>query len=132
MGRIRHKYSTPTKARFRALVQDAGYSQRAAARKLGIPEATARKWLRSQSDRRTRPASSKLGRPQIITDDQINQMILWITGHYNRRILPLQTIAKEVCGITATYHTLVRAWSRAGYHYYLPDSKPYLSLSQQR
>ena len=59
-------------------------------------------------------------------------MILWITGHYNRRILPLQTIAKEACSITATYYTLVRAWARAGYHHYLPDSKPYLTLLQRR
>jgi hypothetical protein len=36
-------------------------------------------------------------------------MILWITSYYKRQILPLQTIAKEACGITALYWTFIRA-----------------------
>ena len=46
-----------------------------------------------------------------ITDEHIDQMILWITGHYDRRILPLETIAKEACGINAPYRTLISSES---------------------
>lgn len=131
MGVVRHEYSTPRKARYKALIEY-GLSKSAAARELHIPKTTAWKWSNQTTDRRTRPLSSKrLGRPQLVTDEHVNQMILWITGHYDRRILPLQTITKEACGLEASYQTLLRAFARAGYHHHTPDSKPYLSAAQK-
>jgi len=100
-----------------------------AAKELGLSKSTALKWA---SDRRTRPlAQQKLGRPRLVTNEHISQMINWITGHYDRRILPLQTIAKEACSISASYRTLVRAWARWGYHHHTPDSKPFLTKAQK-
>ncbi|PQE08861.1 HMG box protein [Rutstroemia sp. NJR-2017a BBW] len=58
-------------------------------------------------------------------------MIQWITGRYDRRILSLEMIAQEACGNKATYHTLLRAWQRWGYHYHPPDSRPFLSAAQK-
>jgi transposase len=131
MGRVRHEWKTPKKARFKALVQNAKYSERAAAAELEVPRSTAQRWLKQLDDRRTRPQSKKLGRPLTVTDEHINQMIQWITGHYDRRILPLQTIAWEACKIKASYWTLLRAWDRWGYHYHTPDTKPFLSAAQK-
>lgn len=128
MGFVRHEHTMPKKAQFKALVQYARYSGRVAAKELKILESIARKWLHQLTDRRTRSLSSKPGRPRVITDEHINQMILWITGHYDRRILPLKTIAKEACGITTVSHrTLVRAWAKWGYHLHTPDTEPFLS-----
>lgn len=127
MGRVRHEWATPKKSRFFGLVER-GIPKQKAAKELSLAKSTACKWT---SDRKTRPLSLKLGRPRLITDDHINQMILWITGHYDRRILPLETIAKEACGIKASYRTLIRAWSRSGYHHHTPDSKPFLTRDQK-
>lgn len=127
MGRVRHEFDTPRKSRFFGLVEQ-GYSKRQAARKLEIPHNTAIRWT---NERRTRPKSIKLGRPRLITDEHVNQMITWITGHYDRRILPLHLIAQEACGIKASYATLVRAFARWGYHYHTPDSKPFLTKAQK-
>jgi transposase len=131
MGRVRHEWNTPKKARFKALVQNAKYSERAAAAEVDIPRSTAQRWLKQLDDRRTRPSSQKLGRPPTINDEHINQMINWITGHYDRRILPLKTIAREACGVNASYSALSRAWKKWGYYYHTPDSKPFLSTAQK-
>ena len=129
MGVVRHEWNTPKKARYKALIEN-GMSGNAAAKTLGIPQSTAWRW-KHQTERRTRPLSTKLGRQPIVTDDHVNKMILWITGHYNRRILPLQTIAREACSLTASHSALSRAWARWGYHYHTPDSKPFLLKEQK-
>ena len=135
MGVICHEWKTPKKARFFGLLER-GLSIPAAAKELSLDRVTAWRWTKKQvpePDRRTRPQSQKkLGGRRKVTDEHINQMILWITGHYDRRILPLPTIAKEACGITASYRTLVRAWARWGYHHHTPDSKPFLTEAQRR
>lgn len=127
MGRVRHEWNTPKKSRYWGLVEK-GYSQRHAAQELEIKWGTALKW-KEGSDRRTRLTSAKqLGRPRTITDEYISQMITWITGHYDRRILLLTTIAREAYGIkNALYRTLIRAQARWGYYQHLPDSKTYLT-----
>ena len=43
-SRVEHQ--TPKKARFRALVEDAGWGQERAARKRKVPELIAIKWLK--------------------------------------------------------------------------------------
>ena len=128
MGRVRHEWATPKKSRFFGLVER-GMSKPQAAKELGLAKSTALRW---NSDRRTRPLSQHIGRPRAITDEHMKQMVLWVTGHYDRRILPLPIIAKEACGITASYRTLVRAWARWGYHHHTPDSKPFLTEAQKR
>lgn len=134
MGRVRHEWKTPKKSRFFGLLEH-GLSVPAAARELKLDRVTAWRWTKKrvpEPDRRTRPQSEKkLGGPRIVTDEHVNQMIQWITGHYDRRILPLKTIAREACGIKASYWTLLRAWDRWGYHYHTPDSKPFLSTAQK-
>jgi len=109
MGIVKHEYNTPKKVRFFHFLE-LGYSQTAAAKEIGINKSTASRWVQRGIERRTRPLSkTKLGRPPIVTEEHINHMILWITDHYNRRILPLETIAKEACGIKANYLTLLCA-----------------------
>ncbi|PQE05391.1 Transposable element Tc3 transposase protein [Rutstroemia sp. NJR-2017a BBW] len=136
MGRVRPEYKTPKKSRFFYLLER-GQTPSAAAKELEIDRTTALRWTRrydpTEPERTTRRrlATKKLGRPFIIKDEHINQMIQWITGHYDRRILSLETIAQEACGIKAKYSTLLRAWHRWGYHYHTPDSKPFLSIAQK-
>lgn len=136
MGRVRPEYKTPKKSRFFHLLEQ-GKNIPAAARELEIDPSTAWRWTRrfyaDEPERTTRKrlAVKPLGRPRIVTDEHIKQMIQWITGHYDRRILPLETIAKEACGITAKYLTLLRAWQRWGYHHHTPDTKPFLSTAQK-
>jgi transposase len=105
MGRVRHELTTPKKARFFGLLER-GMSISTTAKELKLDRSTAWRWTKKQMlelERRTRPLAQNLGRPRLITDEHINQMIIWITGHYNRRILPLETIAWEACGIKALY-----------------------------
>ncbi|PQE33936.1 transposable element tc1 protein [Rutstroemia sp. NJR-2017a WRK4] len=136
MGRVYPQYRTPTKSRFFYLLER-GQTAPAAAKELGIDRTTAWRWTKrfcpSEPERTTRRrlATKKLGRLYTIIDEHINQMIQWITGHYDRRILSLEMIVQEACGIKATYHTLLRAWQRWGYHYHPPDSKPFLSAAQK-
>ncbi|RDW61352.1 hypothetical protein BP5796_11244 [Coleophoma crateriformis] len=112
MGVVKHEYSTPKKARFFHYLE-LGYNQAAAAKEIGINKSTASRWVQRGTERRTRPQSkNKLGRPPIVSEEHVNQMVLWITGYYNRRVLSLETIAKEACGIKANYTTLLRAWAR--------------------
>jgi hypothetical protein len=49
-----------------------------------------------------------------------------MTGHFDRRVLPLQEIAK-IHGIKASDNTILAAFARHGYHHHIPDCKPFLS-----
>ena len=97
---------------------ECGKSASAAATELKIDRTTAWRWLKRfytnepEHTTRKRLATKPLGRPRIITDEHIKQMIQWITGYYDRCILSLETIAQEACGIKAKYLTLLRAWHR--------------------
>lgn len=62
----RFEHPTPSKARFRALVEIAGWDQRRAAQHVNVPQSIAAKWLRQASDRRT--GKTRPGRPKIITE----------------------------------------------------------------
>jgi transposase len=136
MGRVRPEYKTPKKSHFFHLLEHS-QTPSAAAKELKIDRTTAWRWTRrhdpTEPERTTRRrlATKKLGRPYTVTDEYINQMIQWITGHYDRRILSLETIAQEACGIKAKYPILLRAWHRWGYHHHTPDSKPFLSAAQK-
>ncbi len=120
----RKEYETPRRVQFRCLVEQ-GYNQSEAARRAQVVRSTAIKWLkRRDSDRRT--GSQRAGRPPIISDEQVKSMIEWITGHFDRRALPLQEIAKAH-GIKACDNTILAAFAQHGYHYHIPDCKPFLS-----
>ena len=117
----RREHETPRRLRFRGLIEQ-GYSQRHAAQVLNLSRGTASKWL-SKTDRRTK----RPGRPPIISDKKVEEIVNWMTGHFHRRALPLQEIA-YIYGITdATNKTILAAFARHGYHYYVPDCKPFLS-----
>ncbi len=53
-----------------------------------------------------------------------------MTGHFDRRVMPLQVIA-DIHGIKATDKTILAAFARHGYHHYMPDCKPFLSHENQ-
>ena len=81
---IRREHETPKRARFRCLVEQ-GVSQAEAARRVKVDRSTARKWL-SQADRRN---PKRTGRPYIIPDKKVEEIIEWMTGHFDRRAMPL-------------------------------------------
>jgi hypothetical protein len=56
----------------------------------------------------------------------VEEMINWMTGHFDRRAMPLQEIAREH-GIKASDKTILAAFARHGYHHHVPDCKPFLS-----
>jgi transposase len=115
----RREHETPRRTRFRCLIEQ-GFSQRDAARQVGAVRSTAQGWL---SDRR--PPKRK-GKPPIISNEKVEEMAKWMTGHFDRRALPLQEIAK-IHGIKAFNTTILAAFARHGYHHYIPDYKPFLS-----
>jgi hypothetical protein len=49
-----------------------------------------------------------------------------MTGYFDRRALPLQEIAR-IHSIKASDNTILAAFARHGYYYYIPDYKPFLS-----
>lgn len=120
----RKEHYTPTRTRYRLLIEE-GVSQRDAARRLGVPRSTAAKWIQQQ-DRRNK----RHGRPPLISDEKIQEVIQWITGHFDRRALPLAEIRKAH-NIEACDDTFLQALARHGYHYHVPDCKPFLSKATQ-
>jgi ketohexokinase/beta-glucosidase len=113
-------HETPTRVRFKTLLSE-GYSQRAAARKLKILRSSAQYWL-NKPDRQAKPP----GAPPKISDEQIQEIVDWFTGHYDRRIFTLQEI-REHFRLDCCDYTLLRAFARHGYYYYSPDCKPFIS-----
>jgi transposase len=120
----RKEHETPRRVRFRHLIEQ-GYSQSHAAEELGLPRTTAIKWVQKRaSDRRT--GKERPGRRPIISDAKVEEMVQWMTGHFDRRALPLQEIAR-LHGIKASNNTILAAFARHGYHHHIPDCKPFLS-----
>jgi transposase len=122
----RREHETPRRSRFHAYLEE-GHTQKQAAQLAQVPRTTAREWI-SIGDRRT--GKERAGRPPIISDEKVEEMIKWITGHIDRRALPLQEIAR-VHGIKASNNTILAAFTRYGYHYHLPDCKPFLTPATQ-
>ena len=54
-----------------------------------------------------------------------------MTSYFDRRALPLQEIARAH-GIKASNNTILAAFARRGYHYHIPDYKPFLSEATKR
>jgi transposase len=123
----RREHETPKRARFKCLIEQ-GYSQRDAAQRLNLSRGTVAKWP-SQSDRRT--GKGRTGRPPIIPDEKVEEIIKWMTGHFDRRAMPLQEIAK-IHGIKAHNDTILAAFARYGYYHHIPDCKPFLSESTRQ
>jgi transposase len=122
---LRKEHDTPKRSRFRCLLEQ-GYSQRDTARWLDLTRGTASKWV---SDRRT--GKGRTSRPPIISDEKVEEIAQWMTGHFDRRALPLQEIARAH-GIKASNNTILATFARRGYHYYIPDYKPFLSEATKR
>jgi transposase len=122
---LRKEHDTPKRSRFRCLVEQ-GLSQAEAARQVGVNRKTAIKWLYHRpSDRRT-STGKRTGRPSIISDEKVKEIIKWMTGHFERRAMPLQKIA-DIHDIKATDKTILATFARHGYHYHMPDCKPFLT-----
>ena len=82
-------YETPTRVRFKTLL-DEGYSVRGAARKLNIPRSSARYFI-NKPDRQAKPP----GAAPIISNEKVQEIIAWFTGHYNRRVFTLREIREQ-------------------------------------
>jgi transposase len=124
----RKEHETPRRVRFRCLIKQC-HSQSEAAELAKVPRTTAIKWLKQRpSDRRT--GKERTGRPPIISDEKVEEIVKWMTGHFDRRSLPLQEIAKAH-NIKASNNTILAAFARRGYHYHIPDCKPFLSQATQ-
>jgi transposase len=121
---IRKEWSTPKKARFRALVEDAGWSCRAAASKLGIPKSTAHAWLRQEDERRT--GKYRPGRPRAITPEQINAIEKWFPGYYQHRAASLDEII-QVFNLNCHPATLHRELDKIGIYLHILETKPWVS-----
>jgi len=128
----RKEHETPQRVRFRQLIE-LGRSESSAAQELKLARGTAKRWVHERnSDWRTRRQTTrKLGRPLTISDEKVIEMIEWITGHFDRRSMPLQEIA-HIHGIKACDNTILAAFERHGYHHYMPDCKPFLSESAKK
>jgi transposase len=125
----RREHDTPRRVRFHCLIEQ-GYSQSEAAKRAKVPRTTAIKWLKQRpSDRRT--GKARPGRHPIISDTKVKEMVEWMTGHFNRRAMPLQEIAR-LHGIKACNDTILAAFARHGYHHHVPDCKPFLSEHAKR
>ena len=112
--------NTPRRVRFKTLV-DTGYSQRHAAELLHIPRSTAQSWLK-KPDRIQKPPGAK---PKI-SSQQVQEIINWFTGHYDRRCYSLKQI-REHFHLDCYNNTLLAAFVRYGYYYYVLDYKPFIS-----
>lgn len=123
----RREHATPRRSRFFAYLEE-GHSQKQAAKLALVPRTTAREWIHS-TDRGT--GKTRPGRPPIISNTQVEEMIKWMTDHFDRRALPIQEIAKAH-GIKACDNTILAAFNRYGYHYHVADTKPFLSVSQKQ
>ncbi len=86
----RKEHETPRRVRFRHLIE-LGESKSHAAHVLSLVRSTAKRWIHERdSDWRTRKESTrKLRRPPIILDIKVEEMIKWMTSHFNRRAMPL-------------------------------------------
>lgn len=97
MGAVRKtsriEHSTPKRARFRALVESAGWSTRQAAAEVEVVQGTAKHWLHKDTDSRT--GKLRPGRPPIITKEQVEAIDKWFTGHYEHCICSLTDIIKS-------------------------------------
>jgi transposase len=117
-------HETPTRVRFKTLL-DEGYSVRGAARKLKIPRSSARYFV-NKPDRLSKPP----GALPKISDAQVQEIIKWFTGHFDRRQMSLQQI-REHFHLDCCDRTLLNTFARHGYHYHVPDCKPALSQANR-
>ncbi len=122
----RHEYKTPQRSRFRAYLEE-GHSAARAAHLAKVPRSTARGWI-TTGDRRT--GKERPGRPSVISEERMEEIIKWMTGHFDRRAIPLRQIT-DVFNIKATDRTLSNIFARYGYHHHIPDCKPFLSKEQK-
>lgn len=127
----RREHDTPKKARFWALVEDAGWSGRMAAKKVKVDHSTASRWLKQASERRT--GKFRPGRPNVLTEAQLDRIEKWFEGYYEHRIMNLQDIIQEF-DLRCSPSTLLRALHKRGFHTHTPELKEWLSpkVKEQR
>jgi transposase len=102
-----------------------GFSVKGAARKLNLPRSSARYFI-DKPGRLAKPP----GAPPKISYEQVQEIITWFTRHYDRRILSLKQI-REQFPLNCADITLLRAFERYGYHYHVPDCKPFISKANK-
>jgi transposase len=125
----RKEYETPRRVRFRCLVEQ-GFSHSEAARQAEVERTTTIQWLyKRPSGRRT--GKTRPGRPPIVSDSKVEEIIKWMTGHFDWRALLLQEITR-IHGIKASDKTILAAFARHGHHHHIPDYKPFLSEATKR
>lgn len=116
--------ATPRRVQYKTLIS-AGYSQRHAAEEVGVPGSTARYWL-DKPDRVKKPP----GALPKVSSRQVQEIIDWSTGHYDRRTLTLKQI-REHFNLDCCDETILRAFMHYGYHYFSPDCKPFISKTNK-
>ena len=124
----RIEWNTPKRARFRALIESAGWSQHRAAAAVEVPRSIAMKWLRKDTDRRT--GINRPGRPSLISDETLEAIDKWFCGYYNHRIMTLDEIIEHF-DLKCSIYTLLRKLSQIGYHLHIPETKEFLSAKQK-
>jgi transposase len=122
----RREHDTPKKARFRALVEDAGWSGLKAATKVKANQSTASRWLKQASERRT--GKFQPGRPKILTKAQLDRIEKWFDGYYEHRIMSLYDIIQDSrVRVRCSPSTLLRALQKRRFHTHAPELEEWLS-----
>jgi transposase len=117
-SRVEHQ--TPKKARFKALVQDAGWTQEAAARRIKVSQPAANRWLKQDSDCYT--GKFRSGRHSINNEKTIERIEKWFEGFYDYRIQNLTDIIKHF-NLEYSPTTLCRALEKRGFRKHMPEMK---------
>jgi hypothetical protein len=60
----------------------------------------------------------------------MEEIIDWMDGHYSRRTMSMRDIIQAL-NLHVSESTMTRAFARHGYHFHVPETKPYLSDEQK-
>jgi transposase len=120
----RKEHETPWRVWFRHFIE-LGYSQSHTAQLAELPCITIIKWIQKRASD-WRIGKQRPGRPPIIPDIKVEEIIKWIIGYFDWWALPLQEIA-QIYGIKACNNTILAAFAHHGYYHHMPDYKPFLS-----
>jgi hypothetical protein len=93
--------------------------------KLG--NSTIRRILAYDAPKRTRP--TRIGRPQKLTDMQVNEIIEYCSKTWENRVIKCEVLCTEL-KLTCTPITLRQCLHQKCYYHCTACQKPYLSISQ--
>lgn len=125
------EWPTPQRARVISLALDCHLGASAISKITGVPPDSVDDILASNSARR--PGKDREGRPPVLTDKQIDEVIKYLGHNFHHRALPWKNLAAE-CHLDCSTRTLQRALAKRGYHKCVACPKPFISESarQQR